>query len=473
MNTNSIKGGTKYFFLVLFCLIAILPGTFAIAGEADKPWRLQDSLHLPTGLTFWGQHRIQYETIDHQFRANSTGSDQTLFLRTFLNAQWQMNSQFKIHLEMGDARALLNDTGSRVSNNFIDAAELLQAYVGWSEENLFAEGSDSVLRAGRITMDIGSRRLIGRNGFRNFTQAYTGLDFKWTGSDETQIRTIFTLPISREPSTDRELLSNKAEFDEESFDEILWGAFVAVPHLLNDIKGELYFFGYNENDSFNRPTRDRDLYTTGFRVYESPESERFDFEWESMIQAGTVRASALASDTKDLDHLAYFTHAGVGYTFRGMWKPRLLLEYDFASGDNDPNDGDSGGFDSLYGLNAGDWGPTDIYTAFVRSNISSPGMRFRVQPIKNVTTDFGYRAMWLASSKDAWQGASGIRDVTGNSGKFLGHQVVLKGTWSLCPNIKLGGGLYYRIDGEFQENAPASPHAGNTLHTYFSSTFLF
>ncbi len=468
---KSIKGKTKYFFLAVFCFFAFLTGTTVSAAE--KIWRLEDSLNLPEGVAFWGKHRIQYETIDHQFRAGSDGSDQALLLRTFLNARWNINERFKIRLEMGDSRALLNDTGSRINVNIVNAAELLQGYVGWSEKNLFAEGSDSFLRAGRFTMDIGSRRLIGRNGFRNNTQAYTGLDWKWTGNDGTQVRTIFTLPINREPSTTRELLSNKAVFDEESFNEILWGSYLSLPRLFAGATGELFFFGFNEEDSASRATRDRDLYTTGMRLYRKAESERFDFELESMIQAGTVRASTLATDTADLDHLAYFVHAQAGYTFRGMWKPRLLLEYDFASGDDDPNDGDSDGFDSLAGLNAGDYGPTDIYTAFVRSNLSSPGMRLRVRPNKNVWAEFGYRALWLASNTDAWQGASGIRDRSGNSGGFLGHQVVLRSRWQVCPNIALAGGLYYRIDGEFQKNAPTSPRAGNTLHTYFSTTFKF
>ena len=426
----------SFFKLTAFLLAFISIQCSAIALAADnKPWRLQSLLGLPSGLSFWGEHRAHYESIDNQFRAGSVGSDQSLLLRTLLNAKWQASDRFKIHLEMIDSRVLLNDIGSRLSNNYINAAELLQGYIGWTEKNLFSEGSDSLLRMGRITLDIGSRRLIGRNGFRNAPQAYTGIDWKWTASDDTQVRAIFTLPITRQPSTATELLSDKAVFDEESFDEILWGAFLSTPYLGNGAMAELFFFGFNEDDSEDRQTRNRDIYTTGLRAYRKAQSGQFDFELETMFQLGTVRATALISDTRDLDHQAYFVHAEAGYTFPVMWRPRLLFEYDYASGDDDPNDGDSDGFDSLLGLNAGDWGPTNIYTAFVRSNLNSPGFRLKVRPAEKVTADFAYRAIWLDSATDAWQGASGVRDRTGGSGKFLGHQLFLTAKWNAFSNL--------------------------------------
>lgn len=150
-----------------------------------------------------------------------------------------------------------------------------------------------------------------------------------------------------------------------------------------------------------------------------------------------------------------------------------MLEYDFASGDNDPGDDTSERFERLFGPNVADFGPTSIITAFVRSNIHSPGARIQVEPTRNLKAYLSYRAYWLASRRDGWQGASGLRDPSGTSGSFLGHQFFLRTQWKLHANLSMEVGTAWRIDGTFQSRAPGSPGQGNTLYSYIQSTFRF
>ena len=322
-------------------------------------------------------------------------------------------------------------------------------------------------------MDIGKRRLVSRNRFRNTLNAFTGVDWIWQAKSGNTVRAFFTLPVFRQPFTPAELLENKAAFDKETLDRIFWGVFFATPSLPWGDKGEFYLFGLHENDRPDFPNRNRQLYTPGFRFYRPAEQGRIDYEWEEILQFGTSRATPLPSDTQDLDHFAHFHHIQAGYTFQARWSPRLALAYDYASGDADPNDGKNGRFDPLFGATVFDFSPTGIYRPFIRSNITGPGVIFSIKPHKLVSAYIHYRAFWLASNTDIWAGNSGLWDPTGNSSSFLGQQWFVRAKWQALANMQLEGGVAYRIDGDFQETVPNSPREGNTVYFYISTILSF
>ncbi len=447
-------------------------GSVVFAAEKSD-LQLNKALHLPDWFSITGEHRARYEFLNDQFRSGSTGSDQILSLRTLVKAEINLSKNFQMNLELQDSRAELADTGSRMTTTIVNSAELLEANLVWRTEGLFKEGSQSVLRGGRLTMDIGDRRFVARNRFRNVIDAYTGVDWKWVAKDGMQVRALFTMPVNREPSTTAELLENDTSFDKESLNRIFWGIFFATPHLPGNNKGEFYIFGFNEEDGADFNTRNRQIYTPGFRVYRPAKMAQFDYELESMFQLGSLRATDAVSDTKDLDHFAFFHHIEMGYTFKMPWSPRFFLEYDYASGDDDPNDNSNERFERLFGPNVPEFGPTSIHSAFVRANISSPGARLQVRPNPDLFAYLSYRSYWLASDADGWQGASGLRDTGGNSGSFLGHLLFLRAKWKAHNNVKFEGGLAYRIDGEFQKNVSNSPRQGNSVYTYYSMTLSF
>ena len=442
-------------------------------GDTGPRFTFIESGILPDWLSLTAQHRTRYETLNSQFRSGTTGSDQVLSLRTLAQATVRLHPSFKIQLELQDSRAELADSGTAISTGLVNAAELLEANLQWLTKGLFQEDSRSLLRGGRLTMDIGKRRLVSRNRFRNAINAFTGVDWIWKAKSGNTARAFFTLPVNRQPTSQIELLENDVAFDEETLDRIFWGVLVATPYLPWGDKGELYLFGLHEKDGPDFLTRNRQLYTPGFRLYRLPQKSRIDYEWESIFQFGTSRASTATTDTRDLDHFAHFHHAEVGYTFSAPWSPRLILAYDYASGDDDPYDGAQGRFDPLFGATVFDFSPIGIHRPFIRSNITGPGMIFSIHPHRLVSTYIHYRAFWLASATDTWAGASQLRDVTGNSGTFLGHQLFLRMQWQLLPNIKLDSGVAYRMDGDFQKTVPNSPREGNTLYSYIQTTLTF
>jgi Alginate export len=481
--------------LLLLVLIVLTPAT-AWAGDPSpkddasfpKPYRavdkgvdetgleftLRESNVLPGWLSFAVQHRTRYETLDSQFRSGTTGSDQVLSLRTMAQATFRLGPSVRMQLEFQDSRAYLADTGTKTSTGGVNAAELLEANLQWLAKGLFQEGSRSLLRGGRFTMDIGKRRLVARNNFRNTKNAFTGVDWIWKAKNGTTARALLTLPVRRRPTSSESILDNEVALDDESLDSIFWGVFFATPNLPWGDRGEFYLFGLHEDDDPpNFATANRDLYTPGFRFYRPKEKGKIDYEWESILQFGTSRATTAESDTRDLDHFAHFHHVEVGYSFSAAWSPRLTFEYDYASGDDDPNDGTNDRFDPLFGGASFDYGPTSIHRAFIRSNITGPGVKFSIRPHEHVSTYIHYRAFWLASKTDVWAGNSELQDPTGNSGSFLGQQLFWVVNWKVLANVFLEGGVAYRIDGDFQDTAPGATGEGNTLYSFASVTLSF
>jgi hypothetical protein len=147
-----------------------------------------------------------------------------------------------------------------------------------------------------------------------------------------------------------------------------------------------------------------------------------DFEVEAAYQYGRSLGSSLGEESRSLDHRAHFEHIEIGYSFAGLWMPRLAAQLDYASGDRNPGDDQNNRFDSLYGSRGFDFGPTGIYGAFARSNLISPGYRVSVNPAPDVELMVAHRYFRLASKTDAWT-SGGWQDLNGESGNDLGHQV--------------------------------------------------
>ena len=107
----------------------------------------------------------------------------------------------------------------------------------------------------------------------------------------------------------------------------------------------------------------------------------------------------------------------LGYTFDYDMKPRVSLFYGYGTGDKNPNDNINQRFDIFYGFNQ-PWSRNDYFSW---DNIRSPKARLELTPYKDVRIDTSYNAFWLESKTDAWNRAN-LRDSTGQSGSFLGHE---------------------------------------------------
>ena len=290
--------------------------------------------------------------------------------------------------------------------------------------------------------------------------AFTGIDARWLGAGRHELRAFVVVPVLRLPADAGALAENRLERDRENPDALLAGVFAAAP-LPSGATVEAYVLAFRERDAADVPSADRRLVTPGVRVRRAPAVGRADYEGEVMLQAGTSRASA--GSATDLAHRAAALHLAVGRRLDLPWSPRPVLEYDFASGDGDPDDLANERFDPLFGARRFDFGPTGLYGALARSNLSAPGVRVELAPRRTVDAFAGYRLAWLASPRDAWT-AAGLRDRTGASGAFVGQQLEGRVRWHVFPKnlaVELGGA--YLARGAFAREAPGAPGADPLL----------
>jgi hypothetical protein len=400
-------------------------------------------------VTLSGTERIRVEAIEGQARAGFNRSDQLLNFRTTLLATFDPGP-IKLAAELWDSRVYNADARTPISTGEVNTFELVQAYA--TVPLRFGEQGTGSLQMGRILLNLGSRRLVAADDYRNTTNGYTGarLDLKVGQWNATAI---YTLPQQRRPDGLDALVVNRVAPDREGFDLVLWGGLVRRARTLGPAALEVSFFHLGERDRPGRPTRDRSLDTAGLRLFCDPVPGRFDGEMEAIAQRGTSSTSA-ASNAPSQQARAWFLHADAGYTFAGGWKPRVSAEYDHASGD--APGGRNGRFDTLFGMRRADFAPAGLYNAVSRSNIISPGLRVEAVPNKRTDLFLAYKPMWLASRFDAFA-ATSVRDATGRSGRFAGHQVDVRIRHKLAKALTLEADAVVLARGRFLRDAPNAP----------------
>src|SRR5688572_11267809 len=123
----------------------------AVAQEAaDKPFRLQTALDLPDWLKVSGTIRPRYETLENQFVAGRTGSDELLGVQSALKAEIGAG-EFAFVGEIVDARRLIGNDGGGAPAE-VDALEPVQIFAAWRPKDFLMNGADLDLTIGRFTM---------------------------------------------------------------------------------------------------------------------------------------------------------------------------------------------------------------------------------------------------------------------------------------------------------------------------------
>ena len=437
---------------------SLLVAALALAAPAaaqTKPWTLHDAIGAPANLTLSGTFRARYETLDGQYRpALGDGSDQALALRTTLFAEIDL-SPVRIGGEVIDARVYLNDDGSPTGTSDVNALELIQGYVALDADDILVQGSEAALTAGRFTMDLGSRRLVGRSSYGNATNAFFGLRADWTAGAVGEATLFYTQPLQQRPSDRDGVFDNAIETARQHDNLVFWGGIFTTPKVLPGAgQLEIFAFRLEEEDSPELATRNRRFTTLGGRAVREPSKGAWDYEFEGGWQTGKARNSSSAADRRDLDVDASYLHAEVGKTFDAAWSPRLAFEYDFASGDESATDGDYNRFDGLFGPRRPDFGPPGAYGPLGRSNFVSPGLRLEVKPDSRWDAMVFYRALWLDEAADSFAN-TGVRDAAGASGDFAGHQIEARARyWVIPKSTRLEFGFAKLATGEFLEDAP-------------------
>ncbi|HUL80666.1 MAG TPA: alginate export family protein, partial [Gammaproteobacteria bacterium] len=355
----------------------------------------------------------------------------------------------------------------------VDALEPIQAYVAWHAKDLFGNGGDSTVRVGRMTLDLGKRRLIARNRYRNTVNNFLGVDWASRGADGSSARVFYYLPMMAVPADTASQLDNEAALDHTFRQTRIIGAYYQLPPFADKSVVETYLLDYDVNPPLNDLIASAHWTAAGARAFRAPRPGGWGYEVEGVWEWGRVGGTENGAVHGNLEQNAYMLHLEAGYAFDAAWHPTLLVQYDYASGDKNPNDGTVERFASLFGARRFDFGPTGIYGPIVRGNIDTPGLRVTFAPSPRMQAMLSHRWLYLADAHDQWVG-SGWGDPTGQSGRSIGTQLEGSFTWTLIENrLAIEPGFAHLSLGHFARAVQGTALRGDPLYFYFAVTTTF
>jgi hypothetical protein len=367
----------------------------------------------PSFLSVGSELRARYERYDRLgLGFGGRPREDYVLGRALLHVDLHLNDNVRAFVQVG----VYGGWGERVplAPTQDNAAELAQAFI---DLNAPIVDGRFTLRTGRQELSFGSLRMIGTREGPNTRASFDGVRAIWAVQSGLRIDAFYTRPVIPrfDAFNDRSTRTNQ-----------FWGAYAtssiaAVPGLGLDV----YYIGHERNDvRLAQGHADETRHTVGARVF--GRSGSWDWDLEAAYQFGSfgsaeIRAWTLANE--------------VGYTVAdALWRPRLGLRADIASGDGDLGDGRVGTFVVPY--------PKLPYTSeagwFAPSNIMGLHPTLTVEPRAGLRIGFDYAALWRHREADAFYLPPGIAVFgTAGSGRFIGHQVQVTVNWAATPNLSV------------------------------------
>ena len=416
----------RTFGLIPLCLLTLLLPLHAYA-QSDE-----------VNVDVSGSFRVRYESLNNPIfpaqQEQRSQSNQRLSTRLVLATQVSYKN-LSATLEVRDSRAFLDENDPTLSSNQVNTLEPVQMFATY-KPFVSPANSDDVgqafaifaIKAGRMELDYGSRRLLAKTIYRNATNSYDGVVvegklFDWN------VNGVYLLPVTRLPGDSESIDGNERAFDKSFTERKLFGVYATSAD--KNLKLQSYWF--KEDDSGTLATRNRDLYTLSVD-YTAVFADGWKANGELIGQVGHAHETAAPDDITQKDVSAYLVF---GYLGKKITESTFLrAEFDYISGDNDTTDDTISNFDSLYGVRRFDFGPTDVYQGMPRRNLKTVGLR-------SVST-FGSQHNLLLGYKAYW-----YKKAPQNVDSFIGHQVEARWRYQVLPSLRLslGGAYLFKGDG--------------------------
>jgi hypothetical protein len=406
------------------------------------------------------QVRIRYEIFDNggptfpNFDFQRTGVDNDnayLLLREKVhvgyNAKW-----IGVFAEGRDASSSGDD---HPANPNTDTFDLHQGYVRIGNPSAFP----IVAKVGRQEMIYGDERLVGASDWTNTQRSFDAAKLRYE-NDTFWVDVFGSRPV----------ISDDHNFNVPDDYDWFSGIYASSRTLLPKHEAQLYFF--SRNTSPGAVVAPRDIYTLGTRMKSLPgQFDGWDYGLEVAGQLGSMNLGG-----KRLDHAALAGSIGGGYTWTAQsTAPRVGLEYNYASGGDDPTKSEA--FDNLYPTNHKHYG----YMDFIGwKNIHNPRLMASYKATKKLTLTGDYHVFLLADAGDFFYAQSGAARTTNGYGRnpgysnFAGSELDIEGayavnSWSV---FKAGYGHFF-IGDYIKQSKAAVGGAKDADWIYMQLTFNF
>lgn len=432
-------------------MVAVSTGANALLGQgathnADDSWltRKLDE-RLPYWLRFSGEERARAEgDIGIGFKDQT---DRYVLNRLRLDMKVLPTKWLKFEVQSQDARAFGRE--ETLKPPYQDTADLRLAYVEVGDLKEY----HAALRVGRQELAFGDERLVGNSNWTNVARSFDGYDL---ALKDGKFR-VDTFAASVVVLTDGQVGAHTPG-------NYLEGAYGEMKDVIPDATIQPYFLWRRSplQKQGDGKVVTEDFGTTGFRwVGKLPAG--FAYGTEMAIQRGSLGTDQVA---------AWAGHWQIGYQFptASTLQPRVVAEYNFASGDNNAKDGVHGTFDTLY---ASGHDKIEFADQVGWKNIKEvrTGPDLKIRP--NVSLALRYADLWLANAHDSLYSASGTALVTranGSAGTWVGQEFDGTMIFSINKSADLGAGYGYLLPGSFLK-ATTPGHAYSYPFLFFTQRF--
>ncbi|MBB5039184.1 alginate export family protein [Prosthecobacter dejongeii] len=406
-------------------------------------------------LTVDIQEKMRVEVRENNFDFNSAVNgpqDASWLLQRFrLGLGYSFTPWFKIYAQGQDVREIggsrPNEIGTFAAEGD-DTFDLLKAYVQLGD---IKKGPSATI--GRQFLSYGDQRLVGPLEWLNQARTFDALKLRYAAPK-------WSLDLfSSSPVVFKDHEWNKSTFldDDDNLNEIFSGVYFSTQFVPVNTTTDFYVFHKMDdgNANFGPKLGDTNFLTFGTLWKGDAKKLRgWDYETEMAFQTGEVNGRDLT---------AFAGHWGAGYNWLGHpWKPRLGLQYNYATGDQNPADGDIETFQNLYPTNHLFYGYMDT-TGW--TNMHNPQINFSVMPTPKLKLMLDYHIYWNASNDDAWRrvnGVTGVRPVNAaarTASSFRGQEVDLTAVYKFNPHVALQAGYSLFIAGDYLSDTGADDNA--------------
>ncbi len=446
-----------------FAGVTEVPSTASPKTVVEKKAEANPLCFLDGKICIDIQERIRFEGRENTFDFNSAVdslTDDAFFLQRFrIGIAIKPVDWFKVYLQGQDAQEWDSDRpdipgtlGAEGDDNF----DLRQAYV-----QIGPKAFNVTL--GRQVLAYGDERLIGPGEWNNITKTWDAARLQFVQPKfSVDLFAGSVVNIYRD-SFDLSDLFNGSETHRDQIFSGIYASTSAVDFQVMD------FYALVLDQEVPNPTapaitspatfnglsgRHTGFVTLGTRLKGDPKKlNGWDYEGEFAFQTGKVA---------DLNLTAFAAHAGLGYVFPCAWKPRLFFEYNYASGDDDPTDGNIQTFQNLFPSNHKFYGYMDLFSW---QNIHNPEISLRAQPTKELTLEADAHAFWLANTNDAWYRANGVTRVrplnaaARAADSYAGSEIDLLATYKPVKFLTLVAGYSHFFAGAYLHDTGADDDA--------------
>ena len=322
-----------------------------------------------------------------------------------------------------------------------DNFDLHQAYIQLLE--IFS--SDFNFKVGRMEFIYGAGRLVAAPTWANRIRSFDGavLTFK----DET--KWIDFLYGQR-------VIYDYNDFNESSVNEFITSLYGGYRQNKEATLYEVYFL----RQILRSGTSNIERYTVGTHLKGSlPSQILWDLEFPFQFgknNTNNIRAYAFnVSFNKDWD---------------AAWKPRLYLEYNQASGDDDSTDSKTNTFIPVYQKVHAPYGLMDF---FRWQNMREIAVRLDVSPVDKLILIPQVNFFWLENKNDAWYTSSGsIKRYTtsGHRDSYVGNEFSIRAQYQINKNVGWESGYAHFFTGSYVEDSGTNDDA-NWVYTQLMYKF--